>query len=142
MRVVEIQVNAARDGEKAGGTVKLERRQSDGLWKAEKEWKVESDEPGAYRKIFVEEDQRVVVEGRSNTRLEYDREQACVREVPVGPADEAEEKSAKGGESEDSDGDEEVLKKPFRPQAGAGVAQSGQAIFGTQGRVSSPQGKK
>ena len=125
MKTVEIQVNAARDGEKVGGTVKLERKQLDGTWKAEREWKVESAEPSAYRKLFVEDDQRVVIEGKSNTRLEYDPVQAVVREVPFESSGETEEKSNEDRESDNGDGDAKVLKdessKPFRgPTSPAG----------------------
>lgn len=119
VQVVEVQVNSARDGEKASGVVAVERKEGND-WKREKSWDVQSAEPGAYRKIAIGDDQRIVIEAKPNTREEYDREQAVVRQVPVEPPEPAEEAAAKNPTTSTS----EPVRRPSQPFPASGAREA------------------
>lgn len=89
MQTIELQVHPIRDGEKATGLVVVERRQGD-AWIRVREWDVSSADKSAYRKVVIEDDQRLIVEPRPATEVVYDRETFRAKEVPLDAAKRAE----------------------------------------------------
>lgn len=84
MFTVKVLVTPVRDGDKASGSVHVDRKKGDS-WAREKSMNFVSGDPSAERTILVENDQRLIIEGGSNTEVVYDRAQgaAVTRERPV-----------------------------------------------------------
>lgn len=89
MKAIVVEVHAIRDGERVSASVIVERRRSD-HWVREKVTDVMSGMPDSKRRILLEDDQRVVIEGRSNVEYVFDKEQNA--SVPVLTDPEAEAK--------------------------------------------------
>lgn len=84
MFTVKVLVTPVRDGDKASGSVHVDRKKGDS-WARENSMNFVSGDPSAERTILVENDQRLIIEGSSNTEIVYDRAQgaAVTRERPI-----------------------------------------------------------
>jgi len=84
MLTVKITVSAIRDGDRASGSIAIDRKKND-TWTRESSSDFVSATPSADRTIVLEDDQRLILEGSSNMEVVYDREQnmATVKEKPA-----------------------------------------------------------
>jgi len=81
---VKFEINKLRPEDRATATFQIERKRGEG-WNREKSIDVLPGEPDATRTILLEHDQRIVILGRSETVVIYDREQMATREVALDP---------------------------------------------------------
>jgi hypothetical protein len=85
MKLVSIEVRAAVDGEVVISTI-IEQRSDGNAWREVDRQIVRSDDPlGATRKVMLEDNERVIVDGRREVEVVLDREQGAAVERPVGP---------------------------------------------------------
>lgn len=84
MKIVTVEVLPVRDGETVSATIIQEQRRSE-TWNRVKAWDVMSGTPEAKRRIMLEDNERVVVEGRADTTLVYDPEQKAAIPMPSDP---------------------------------------------------------
>lgn len=80
MYVTTIEVLPIRDGERVSATVSIEDRRG-GSWSRSETRTVLSGEPEASRRIVLRDDQRLVIEGKSDTEVRFDPVQKAA--VPV-----------------------------------------------------------
>lgn len=79
MKVVNIEICGVNDGDRVSATVIQERKRGDN-WNRLKSWDVTSGMPEAKRKILLEDDERLVIEGREVEKIVFDKNQnAAVR---------------------------------------------------------------
>src|SRR5678816_1420242 len=74
MLSLKLVLSAIRDGEKASGSIAIDRKKND-MWVRESSIDLVSGTPSAERTILLENDQRMVLEGSSNVEVIYDKEQ-------------------------------------------------------------------
>src|SRR5678816_891386 len=74
MLSLKLVLSAIRDGEKASGSIAIDRKKND-MWVGESSIDLVSGTPSAERTILLENDQRMVLEGSSNVEVVYDKEQ-------------------------------------------------------------------
>lgn len=93
MKSIKISIAPIRDGEVVSG-VYMKQRFRNGTWLNEESITVVSDQPGNERTLLLDNDQRLVIEGKSNKKMIYDKDQATAREVedntlptPASPVD-------------------------------------------------------
>lgn len=89
MKAIVVEVHAIRDGERVSASVIIERKRDD-QWIREKVIDVASGMADSKRRLLLEDDQRVVIEGKSNVEYVFDKEQNA--SVPVLTDPEAEAK--------------------------------------------------
>lgn len=80
MKSVKVIVSAIRDGEVVSGVFVKQRRRGD-TWLNEESINVVSGEPGSERTFLLGDDQRLIIEGRSDMKVVYDRGQGAA--LPV-----------------------------------------------------------
>lgn len=85
MKVVEVKVVSIRDGEVVSATIIQEQKRND-YWTRVKAWDVMSGTPEASRRVLLEDDERLVIEGRASTHVVYDQEQKAAVVMPTDPA--------------------------------------------------------
>lgn len=88
MKVVYIEVLPVAEGDVVQAVVLVEKRKGES-WNRMKSWDVVSGMPEAKRRIILEDDERVVIEGSATHTLVFDKEQnAAVRkELPPNPVE-------------------------------------------------------
>lgn len=84
MKMIKIGFFAVHDGEIVSGTITKLRKRGD-TWVVDETIAVMSDEPGAQREILLEDNQRLVIDATSNTKIVMDKEQNAAVRVPVDP---------------------------------------------------------
>lgn len=82
MKVVEVTLRSSRDDEDVDGTIMLETKRGD-TWNREQAFDVTSGTDAAHRTFLLEDDQRVVVEGRPREAIVLDRDQRAAVRVPA-----------------------------------------------------------
>lgn len=82
MKTIHISIRAANDGEVVNGSLTIQRKRGDG-WTVDEVITVVSGMPGDTRTLLLGNDQRLVIEGESNTEVVYDRDQAAAVRRPV-----------------------------------------------------------
>ena len=82
MQLIKVSVNAIRDGEVVLGVILKQRKRGD-AWTNEESFTVVLGEPGAERTFVLQDDQRLVIEAKSNQKIVYDPVQNMARQVTV-----------------------------------------------------------
>lgn len=80
MKSVRVIVSAIRDGEVVSGVFVKQRKRGD-AWLNEESINVVSGEPGSERTFLLGNDQRLIIEGQSDVKIVYDRNQSVA--LPV-----------------------------------------------------------
>lgn len=88
MYSVKIELGSVRDGEKASASVAIEERRGSG-WTRSEVRTILSGEPEAKRSLVLRNDQRVVIEGKSDVEVRFDPVQNAA--VPMKVSRELEE---------------------------------------------------
>ena len=91
MKVVKVEILPMNAGEIVTATIKVEGGKAEGY-----ESSVESGTPQASQTIILQEDQRVVIDGKVEDEMQYDLEQRAAKKVPLGEKAEAQQKKAEG----------------------------------------------
>lgn len=74
MLSLKISILPIRDGERASGTLAIDRKRGD-AWVGEKTLTLVSGDPGSERTIVLADDQRITFMGSSGTEVVYDKQQ-------------------------------------------------------------------
>lgn len=82
MKVIKLTISAASDGEVVSGSLTTQRKRGD-TWIVEDVITVISGQPGAERTMVLDDTQRLLIEGTSNTEVVYDKEQSAAVIRPV-----------------------------------------------------------
>lgn len=85
MWTAEVTIRSVRDGETATVTIIHEQKRGD-AWIRAKAVDVASDTPEATRKIMLADNERLVIEGKSDTRVVFNKDQNAAVPVPTNPA--------------------------------------------------------
>ena len=80
MKSIKLKIDAVRDNEEVSGTLSKQRFRH-GTWTNEETITVISGQPGSERTILLDDDQRLVIEGYSNVKMVYNREQMVAQPV-------------------------------------------------------------
>ena len=97
MKSIRIVVSAVRDGEVVSGVIMKQRKKGD-AWTSEEAITVVSSDPGADRTFVLDDDQRLIIEGKSDMHVVFDRDQFSSR-IEKGPAPTATPTALDGDES-------------------------------------------
>src|SRR4029077_14457218 len=94
MKVVNIEILPAKDGEVVTAVI-TEETQQGGSWKEGSKNTVYSGTPEAKRSILLDDDDRVVIEGKVEAETVFDRDQGSARQVFRGERAKEQEKKDK-----------------------------------------------
>jgi hypothetical protein len=94
MKVVKVEILPMNAGEVVTGTIKVEGGKSEGY-----ENSVESGTPQASQTLILNDDQRVVIEGKVEDEVQFDLDQRAAKKVPLG--EKAEEQKKKDKEQDE-----------------------------------------
>ena len=76
MKIVEVNIRASEAGEVAYGVVAVQRRdEGSSTWYTDRAFFIRSDDMSANRSMLLEDNERVIVEGRSNVEMVFDAKQ-------------------------------------------------------------------
>jgi hypothetical protein len=81
MLSLKISILPIRDGERASGTLAIDRKRGD-AWVGEKTLTLVSGDPGSERTIVLADDQRITFAGSSGTEVVYDKQQMAAVSRP------------------------------------------------------------
>src|SRR5262245_588015 len=112
MRMVTVKVEAIREGEEVLYTAQVDTEQ-DGSWKEGSKTEYSTESSDGERKFMLEDNQRLVLCGKSNMEMEWD---------PINFTTRPKKKELKKVEGEEEDGEEQVAQPKSREEA---VAPSG-----------------
>lgn len=84
MKIVNVEVLPLRPQEQVGATIIVEKRRGD-TWTRSKAFDVTSGTPEANRRILLDDDERVVIEGAAKTIMQYDPVQNAAKIVAADP---------------------------------------------------------
>jgi hypothetical protein len=82
MKVIKFSIHPAADGEVVNAAVSIQRKRGD-AWLIDEVISIVSNQAGAERTLVLDDTQRIVIEGTSNTEVVYDREQNAAVTRPV-----------------------------------------------------------
>lgn len=82
MKVIKLSVAAANDGDVVSGSLTIQRKKGE-AWTNEEVITVVSGQPGADRTLVLDDTQRLLIEGTSNTETVYDRSQNAAVRRPI-----------------------------------------------------------
>lgn len=85
MKIVKVEVLPIRDGETVSATIIQEQKKGE-AWNRVKAWDVESGTPDASRRVMLDDNERLVIEGRSSTVTVFDQAQNAAVPMPRDPA--------------------------------------------------------
>jgi hypothetical protein len=117
MKIVNIEVLPAKDGEVVTAII-TEETQKSGSWKEGSKSTVQSGTPEAKRTVLLDDDDRVIIEGRVEAMVTLDKEQSAAKRVFVGEKAEEQKKWDKSQEEkfEKMNKDEKERLEKEKPQ--------------------------
>lgn len=84
MKLIKLEVRSIRDSESVVANLTIEKQKGE-TWNRARVDTVTSGTPEATREIVLGDDERLIIEGRVDQIVEYDREQGSAKMVPADP---------------------------------------------------------